>query len=108
MAYSEDIASRIRHHFDLSGIRVEEKKMFGGVAFMYRGKMCCGVIREEMMVRVPLDQYEHCLKEPAAREMDFTGRPMKGFLYINRDGFGSDEELRRWIGLGIKFVESVI
>ena len=77
MAYDEGLAERIRTHTDdLDGIR--ERKMFGGLAFMYHGNMAMGVIGDELMVRVGPDAWAESVALPHAREMDFTGRPMKG------------------------------
>ena len=81
MAYDEGVAQRLR---DVFGDRTDvvEKRMFGGLAFMVSGNMCCGVVGKELMARVGPEQYEQALKEPYAREMDFTGKPMKGFVYV--------------------------
>lgn len=106
MAYDESVAERLREIF---GNRpdVVEKKMFGGIAFMLRGNMCCGVIRNTLMARVGADQYEEALSRPHAREMDFTGRSMKGFVYVAPEGFGTDEELRYWVSMCEAFVGSL-
>ena len=103
MAYDETTAFRIREALaDQTG--VTEKKMFGGLAFMVNGHMCCGLAKGELMVRVGPDQYEECLAQPHAREMDFTGRPMRGIIYVESDGYESDEELRAWVERGLAFV----
>ena len=105
MAYNEALADRIRL---VLGERadIEEKKMFGGIAFMYKGKMACGIVKDDLMVRVVVSKYESSLEKPHCREMDFTGRPMKGFLYVEPEGFGSEPQLAEWVGLGIEFAES--
>ncbi|MCB0527111.1 MAG: TfoX/Sxy family protein [Saprospiraceae bacterium] len=104
MAYNELLADRIRvalaAHSDL-----EEKKMFGGLAFMYKGKMACGIVKDELMVRVVASRYESSLEKPHCREMDFTGKALKGFLYIAPEGFETDKQLAEWVGLGIEFVD---
>ena len=106
MAYDEGVAQRVRETLiDHHG--VVEKKMFGGLAFMVQGHMCCGVIREELMVRVGPDQYENALNEVGAREMDFTGRPMRGLVMVGQDGFESEESLTLWIERGLQFVTSL-
>ena len=99
MAYDEGLAERIREMLaDTPGI--SEKRMFGGLAFLLRGKMCVGIIGDELMVRVGREAHSELVEEPYAREMDFTGRPMKGFLYVGVEGFESDTDLRRWITRG--------
>lgn len=106
MAYDEDVAYRIRAVLaDQDG--VTEKKMFGGLAFMVNGHMCCGLAKGELMVRVGPEQYEDCLAQPHAREMDFTGRPMKGMIYVDPDGYRTDEELQVWVNRGLAFVTSL-
>lgn len=96
MPYDEGLAERIR---ELLADRpdVAEKKMFGGIAFMVRGHMCVGIVRDDLMVRVSPDTYEDLLLEPHARAMDFTGRPMRGFLFVEPKGIESDEDLERWL-----------
>ncbi len=79
--------------------------MFGGVAFMLGGNMCCGVIEDNLVVRVGPDAYETVLREPHARPMDFTGRPLEGFVYVDRGGFESPSALRAWIDRGVEFVK---
>lgn len=76
---------------------VVERKMFGGLAFMVRGNMCCGVVGGELMVRVGADAHGQLAAEPHARPMDFTGRPMKGMLYVGAPGTDADADLRRWV-----------
>lgn len=78
--------------------------MFGGVAFMVCGNMCCGVVGEELMVRVGPDRYEQALQEPHAREMDFTGRPSKGMVYVAGSGLGDETSLKAWVDRAVDFV----
>ena len=106
MAYDEEVAYRIRESLaDQDG--VTEKKMFGGLAFMVNGHMCCGLAKGELMVRVGPEQYEESLAQPHAREMDFTGRPMKGMIYVDSAGYESDEDLQTWVDRGLAFVTSL-
>ena len=106
MAFDEGLAERVREELgDLPD--VVEKKMFGGLAFMIRGNMSVGIIGSELMVRVGADAYEKTLKLPHAREMDFTGKPLKGFVYVNENGIAEDNDLKEWIGRGLAFVESL-
>ncbi len=106
MAYDEDMAYRIRAALaDQSG--VTEKKMFGGLAFMVNGHMCCGLANGNLMVRVGPDQYEDSLAQPHAREMDFTGRPMRGLVYVDPAGYQTDKNLQEWVQRGLNFVTSL-
>lgn len=83
-----------------------ESRMFGGLCFLLDGNMCCGVTKDaRLMVRVGPDVYEDVLREPHAAEMDFTGRPMKGMVFVNAPGFASDQRLAAWVALGTAFCE---
>lgn len=106
MSYDEGLAQRIREAMStVSG--VSEKKMFGGIAFMVHGNMCVGVVKHELMLRVGSDQYDEVLNMPYVRKMDFTGKPMRGLVYIEPDGFGEDKEIRYWIDRALIFVTSL-
>ena len=105
MAYDEGLAQRIREALgERAG--VDEKRMFGGLAFMVRGHMTVGIIGEELMVRVGADAYEASLKRPHARPMTFTGKPIETMVYVSTEGFEEDEDLESWIGLALAFNES--
>jgi TfoX/Sxy family transcriptional regulator of competence genes len=106
MPYDEGAAERLREAFE-SVPDVTEKKMFGGIAFMVNGHMACGVVNDTLMVRVGPAQYEGALGRPHARKMDFTGKPMKGFVYVAPEGFESDESLAEWVGLSLGFVNTL-
>lgn len=100
MAYDEGLAQRVREMLaERAGI--SEKRMFGGLAFLLRGNMCVGILKDSLMVRVGSDAYPDLVRQPHAREMDFTGKPMKGFLYVDREGVEADADLSRWIGRGV-------
>jgi len=105
MAFDEGLAERIRV---ILGPRddVREQKMFGGIAFMVRGHMAVGVIKDELMVRIPSEEHEAALTEPGARVMDFSHRTMLGFLYVGADGIGTDDGLGTWIRRAVAFAES--
>jgi hypothetical protein len=103
MAYDEGVAERLREIF-AGREDVVEMKMFGGIAFMVSGNMCCGIIGEALMARVGPEQYEEALALPHAREMDFTGKPMKGFVYVEPEGFASDEDLNSWVDRCEQFI----
>ena len=106
MAYDEGLGQRIRERLeDRSGI--SEKKMFGGLCFLASGNMCCGIVGEELMVRVGPAAHSECLAQAHAREMDFTGRAMKGMVYVAAPGFESDDELAAWLERGLAFAESL-
>jgi TfoX/Sxy family transcriptional regulator of competence genes len=103
MAYDEKLASRIQK---LLAKRkdITQKKMFGGIAFMLRGNMCCGVAKDMLMLRVGPEQFEKLLREPHARPMDFTGRPLTGFLYVGPQGIRTDDALHKWVRRALNFV----
>ncbi len=106
MAYDEGVAQRLREALSDED-DVVEKKMFGGIAFMHRGNMCCGVVGDELMLRVGAEAYDAALREPHARPMDFTGRPMRGMLYVGTDGFESDEALGAWLRRATAFTQAL-
>ena len=96
MAYDERLADRIRgalHDRD----DIQEKKMFGGITFLVAGRMACGVVHDDLMVRVGPDGHEAALTEPHTRPMDFTGRPMRGMVYVEPADTRSDSDLARWV-----------
>jgi TfoX/Sxy family transcriptional regulator of competence genes len=106
MAYDEEAAVRLRNALTKYP-SIEEKKMFGGLAFMFRGHMCCCVVDDELMVRVGPEAYEKALSLPHVREMDFTGKPLRGYVYIEKAGFASAAALNAWVSRGTTFVLSL-
>ncbi len=105
MAYNVEIAGRVQKALeDQEGLT--ERKMFGGIAFMLWGNMCCGVTNDDLMVRIGADGLEDALVQPHARPMDFTGRPMKGFVFVDAAALG-DRDLRRWVQRGVAFAQSL-
>ena len=106
MAYDEGLAERIRGALD-ERADVAEKRMFGGLAFLVRGHMSVGIVQDKLMVRVGPDDYDRVLRERHVRRMDFTGRPMKGFVYVVPSGYESDAALQKWVNLGLGFVTSL-
>ena len=106
MAYDEGLAERIRQ-MTADFPTIQEKKMFGGIAFMIRDYMFVGVQDESLMARVGKDNHNDALHQPHVREMDFTGRPMKGYVYVASAGIESDEDLKYWIDLCAEFVKSL-
>ena len=106
MAYSLELGERIRRALATRS-DVTELKMFGGLGFMIRGHMACGVIGEELMVRVDPAREPDLLARPGARPMDFTGRRMKGFLQIGSEALARDEDLAAWLAEGSARAESL-
>ena len=106
MAYSEEIAASVREILS-EHAGFDERKMFGGVAFMVKGHMCCGVLNDDIVLRLGPERALQALKDPNVRPMDFTGRPMKGFVFVGRAGIEKEPVLRRRIQSALDFVESL-
>jgi TfoX/Sxy family transcriptional regulator of competence genes len=106
MPFDEKLAQRIRRLLD-GNHAFEEKRMFGGLAFMVNGHMCCGIVGSDLMVRVGPDAYERVLKQPGARAMDFTGKPMRGFVYVEAEACRTPGELGAWVQRGVDFAHSL-
>jgi len=106
MAYDEALADRVR---DVLAARPDltERKMFGGIAFMIGGNMAVGVINDDLMVRLDPADAEKALREPHTRLMDFTGRPMKGMLFVDSAGTATDDDLASWAEAGADFAASL-
>lgn len=106
MAYDETVADQIR-----KALRrrrgISEKKMFGGIAFMLHGNMCCGVIRDNLVLRLGEDEASKALSEPHTGVMDFTGRPLKSMIYIRPAGYRSYDDLQAWINRAFDFVKTL-
>lgn len=102
MAYDEILVGRIREAFSHL-TNVEEKKMMGGLAFMVNGKMCVGIIKDELMCRINPDEYENALEKNGCREMDFTGRSMKGFVMVSQAVITKKKDFDYWIDLSLKY-----
>ena len=106
MAYDEKLAERVRAALGRTQ-SVTERKMFGGVAFMVRGNMCCGVIDDRLMVRVGPVAYDRALKLKHAGPMDFTGRSMRGLVYVAPEGVRTARQLRTWVERALDFVSTL-
>ncbi|MCW8125674.1 TfoX/Sxy family protein [Microbulbifer halophilus] len=104
MAYNENLAEKVRELLQESD-GLSEKKMFGGLAFMLNGNMACGVVGEELMVRVGPDGYQEALAERYTRPMDYTGRPLKGMVYVEEDAVAAD--LDNWVNRGAEFASTL-
>ncbi len=106
MAYDENLAERVRTA--LKGAHGwSEKKMFGGLCFLHRGHMACGLVGEVLMVRVGPEDYAAALKRPHARAMDFTGKPLKGMVYVDPPGIKTAASLKAWIERSRAFTASL-
>lgn len=106
MAYDEGLWERIRDHLE-GRPGVTEKKMFAGLCVFIYGNMCCGIVKDELMLRIGPDGYDDALAQPHAREMDFTGRSMRGMIDVGCEGFAEDEDLAGWLERAARFAESL-
>jgi TfoX/Sxy family transcriptional regulator of competence genes len=106
LVYNERLADKIR---TLVARRkgLSEKKMFGGLAFLLYGNMCFGVLKDDLMVRVGAERHDKAVALPHARPMDFTGHPMKGFIYVDANGWSKDATLKRWLEMGLDYASSL-
>jgi len=105
VAYDEQLAERVRAVL-ASSDGLTERKMFGGLAFMINGNMACGIVREELMLRLGAEGADAALDQSHVRQMDFTGRPMTGMVYVESGGLG-DSELRGWVEQAAGFARSL-
>jgi hypothetical protein len=104
--YDQELAARIRRTLRRR-TDITERRMFGGLAFLRDGRMCCGVLGRDLVVRVVEQDMPSALRRAHVRPMDFTGRPLRGFLYVAPPGVSSDRSLRAWIAKGLAFTASV-
>jgi TfoX/Sxy family transcriptional regulator of competence genes len=102
MAYDENLAARMREALQ-DAPKVIEKNMFGGVCFMVNDKMCMGVVKDEMMCRIDPEKEAEALEKPGCRPMDFTGRPMKGYVYVSYEGMKTKKLMQYWVDLCLDF-----
>lgn len=103
MPYSEQLAERVRKALAPQKKHIQEKKMMGGLTFMLRDKMCVGVLKEELMCRIDPEIHEEAIKRKGCRTMDFTKKPMKGFVFVNASGTSSEKDLKYWVELSVDF-----
>ncbi len=106
MAFDEDTAARVR---SVIGRRrgITERKMFGGLAFLLNGNMCCGVVKDLLMLRLGEEGAAEALTKPHTRFMDFTGKPMKSMVYVEPAGLTSEEDLRGWVQRAVAYVSTL-
>ncbi|MEA1898641.1 MAG: TfoX/Sxy family protein [Bacteroidota bacterium] len=103
MAYDEFLADRISGILDANHISYEKKEMMGGLTFMVNKKMCIGVVKENLMARIDPEVYKMALKKPGCVEMNFTGRPMKGYVFVEPEGTDMETDLEYWIQLCLEY-----
>jgi hypothetical protein len=105
MAYDERLAERVRRALSRRS-DIAERKMFGGLAFLCEGRMCCGVIGTDLVVRVTADEKPRVMEQRHVRAMDFTGRSLRGFVFVAPGGYATAGDLEEWIDRGLRFVAS--
>ena len=104
MAYNDHLADRIRRVLEEKKVHnIEEKKMMGGLTFMVNDKMCIGIVKEDLMVRLNPDLHDASIQKLGARTMDFTAKPMRGYIFVNAEGVDKDADLEAWIQLALDF-----
>ena len=106
MAYNEELAARMLAKLK-SSRGVTEKKMFGGVGFLVNGNMACGIIKDDLIVRLSEEEFIKALKRKNVRVFDYSGRPMTGWIYVSAEGYKSDKALEGWIDKGVTFAKSL-
>jgi TfoX/Sxy family transcriptional regulator of competence genes len=103
MAYDEKLADRTRELIAITHSNVEEKKMFGGLCFMVNDKMCIGVEKDRLMVRLDPAVYDEVLEKEGCIAMDFTGKIMKGYVFVNKHGLSTKKQLEYWVKLALAY-----
>ena len=103
MAYDEKLADRAREIISLTHKNIEEKKMFGGLCFMVNDKMCIGVEKERLMVRLDPEKYDEVMEKDGCKPMDFTGKVMKGFVFVDASAVTTKKKLEYWIKLALDY-----
>ena len=106
MGYNETLAHRIEAALGLYPEEFVRKKMFGGIAYLYKGKMTIGAVNSDLTVRVIAAKMEDVLNKAYVRPMDFTGKPMKEFVFVAPEGYRTEEQLDYWIGLGLEHAKA--
>lgn len=106
MAFDEILASRLRGLFE-GNLDISEKKMFGGLAFMCRGYMFVGIVGDELMARVGPTHYLDALKKTHVRKMDFTGKPMTGYVFVAAAGIRDEPSLVKWVSRSLQFIDTL-
>jgi len=103
MPYNEFLGDRVRQFLNDKSVNFFEKKMFGGLCFMVDNKMCMGIVKDEIMARIGEAAYENAIMKPGCNEMNFTGRPMKGYVFLSDEAIDLDTDLEYWVQLSLDF-----
>lgn len=103
MAYNEKLADRVREMILSRHMNIEEKKMFGGLCFMVNGKMCVGIEQARLIVRLDPAKYDEAMEKEGAAPMEFTGRVMKGFVFVDIEAINTEKKFRYWVDLALVF-----
>jgi TfoX/Sxy family transcriptional regulator of competence genes len=103
MAYNEKLADRVRELLAADVKNIEEKKMFGGLCFMVNDKMCVGVEKERLMIRLNPDKYDEVMEKEGCKPMDFTGKVMKGYVFVDADAVNTKKKLEYWTKLALEY-----
>lgn len=103
MTYDQHLTERIRQKFNELSIPFVDKVMMGGICFLVDDKMCVGVIKDKMMARIDPERTEEAFARPGCREMDFTHRPMKGFIFVDPEGTDRDADLEYIVRMALDF-----
>jgi TfoX/Sxy family transcriptional regulator of competence genes len=106
MAYDPELAQRVRE-FLKEKVYFNEKKMFGGICYLHNGNMVCGILNNDLIVRVGPEEYENALKLPNARKFDITGKPMKNWVMVSSKGYDLEADLFEWVQRGVNFTLSL-
>lgn len=103
MAYDEYLAERVKGILKEKHIVFEEKKMMGGLCYMVDDKMCLGIVKNNLMARIDPEIYQEALQKKGCKEMDFTGRTMKGYVFVEPEGVDMEDDLNEWVQLCLDF-----
>ncbi|MFT3912219.1 MAG: TfoX/Sxy family protein [Ferruginibacter sp.] len=103
MSYNEKLAARVREIISTTHRKIEEKKMFGGLCFMVNDKMCVGVESERLMVRLDPANYDEVMEQEGCKPMDFTGKVMKGYVFVDIDALNTKKKLDYWMSLALEY-----
>ncbi len=103
MAFNEKLADRVREIISVNHKKIEEKKMFGGLCFMVNDKMCVGVESQRLMVRLDPNKYDEVIEKDGCRPMDFTGKIMKGYVFVDIDALNTKKKLEYWVNLALDY-----
>ena len=107
MAFDEHLADRIRATLRNKHVLFNEKKMMGGLTFMINNIMCVGIVKDDLMARIGIDKQDSALKKSGCRPMDFTGKPMNGYVFVEPEAIDLDSDLEYWLDLALEFNETL-